>query len=101
MAKRNRQVDVLNFLKDPAVWLGLPIRVDMIETHGAIVFLAGDDVLKVKRAVRLPYFDFSTLDARRRFLERELEINAPHAPGIYRDVIAITTPCFPSWIRSF
>ena len=84
------QTEVRAFLRQPAAWSGSPPSVDVIETHGALIFMAGDDVLKVKRAVRLPYLDFSTLDARRRFLLREIEINAPHALDLYRDVVAIT-----------
>jgi aminoglycoside phosphotransferase family enzyme/predicted kinase len=34
--------------------------------------------------------DFSSLEARAHFCQRELELNQPAAPGIYRDVVAIT-----------
>ncbi len=61
-----------------------------IETHGAIVVLLPDEALKIKRAVRYDYLDFSTLELRHRMLERELELNAPAAPGLYRDVVPIT-----------
>ncbi|MFB9262374.1 hypothetical protein ACFFWD_04190 [Bradyrhizobium erythrophlei] len=47
-------------------------------------------MLKIKRAVRLPYLDFSTLERRRRASEDELAINKPHAPAIYRRVVPIT-----------
>ena len=90
VTERLQQSGVIDFLRRPDAWPGHPSRIDVIETHGAIVFLAGDEVLKVKRAVRLPYLDFSTLQARHHFLEREIEINAPHAPGLYRDLVAIT-----------
>ena len=36
-----------------------------VETHGAMVFLAGDRAYKMKRAVRFPYMDFSTVEARK------------------------------------
>lgn len=84
------QSPVLVFLSEPSHWPGRPARVERIDTHGAIVFLAGDEVLKVKRAVRLPYLDFSTLAARRRFAEREVAINQPHAPQIYLGLVAVT-----------
>jgi uncharacterized protein len=84
------QAEVFRVLRDPAAWPGHPDRVEVIETHGAVVFMAGETALKVKRAVKLAYLDFSTLDARRRYCEREIEINRPHAPEIYRDVISIT-----------
>ena len=84
------QQDVLRFLDDPRSWVPEPERVERKETHGAIVFLAGDTALKIKRAVRLAYLDFSTLEARRQVCEREIEINRPNAPDIYLGTVAIT-----------
>lgn len=84
------QDEVFAFLERAQSWPLRPARVETIDTHGARVFLAGDDVLKVKRAVRLPYFDFSTLEARKHFCEREIALNQASAPGIYRGVVAIT-----------
>jgi aminoglycoside phosphotransferase family enzyme/predicted kinase len=59
------------------------------ETHISVVFIGEDTVWKLKKAVRLPFLDFSTLQARHRFLRRELGLNKPAAPGIYRDVVAV------------
>jgi uncharacterized protein len=63
--------------------------VERIDTHSAHVFLAGDCAWKIKRAVRYDYLDFSTLDRRRAVLERELALNAPAAPSIYRRVVPV------------
>jgi uncharacterized protein len=89
MTNETDQQVVIAALKSPATWPGSPSHVDMIETHAALIFMARNDVLKIKRAIHLPYLDFTTLEARRRVCEREFELNAPHAPGLYRDVIAI------------
>ncbi len=59
------------------------------ETHISAVFIGTDMVWKLKKAVKLPFLDFSSLDAREHFLRRELILNKPAASGIYRDVIAI------------
>lgn len=59
-------------------------------THGAHVFISGKEALKIKRAVRYPYLDFSALELRRRACERELEVNRANAPEIYLGVVAIT-----------
>jgi aminoglycoside phosphotransferase family enzyme/predicted kinase len=83
------QSEVLDFLSDPASY-GLPSgAVTRVDTHGAIVFLAGDTAYKVKRAVAFPYMDFSTLERRHRFCLREREINSRTAPGLYRAVRAV------------
>jgi uncharacterized protein len=61
-----------------------------IETHISAVFVGRDTAWKMKKAVALGFLDFSTLEARAHFCQRELALNQPAAPGIYRDVVAIT-----------
>lgn len=60
-----------------------------IETHISLVFVGADTVWKLKKAVRLPFLDFSRIEDRRRFAERELALNGHAAPGLYRDVVPI------------
>jgi aminoglycoside phosphotransferase family enzyme/predicted kinase len=79
---------VFAFLSDPATHGGA--KVTRIDTHGAAVFLAGDRVLKVKRAVRFPFLDYSTADKRKAACEAELRVNRMFAPQIYRGVRSIT-----------
>lgn len=57
-----------------------------LETHISHVFLTGRYAYKVKKPIRLPFLDFSTLDRRRSFCERELELNKRFAPQIYESV---------------
>lgn len=64
--------------------------VEVIETHGAYVFLCGDTALKLKRAVKYDYMDLSTVALRRGLIARELELNRPAAPEIYRDMLPVT-----------
>ena len=45
---------------------------------------------KVKRAVRFPFLDYSTLAQRKQACEAELEVNRAFAPEIYRGVVPIT-----------
>ena len=61
-----------------------------IETHISAVFVGRDTAWKMKKAIALGFLDFSTLEARAQFCQRELELNQPAAPRIYRDVVAIT-----------
>jgi hypothetical protein len=83
------QSAVFSFLGDPATH-GLSEPVKRIETHGAVVFLAGRDAYKVKRAVRYPYMDFSTLEKRQAACEHEILVNRENAPELYLGTIAIT-----------
>ncbi|MBS9477545.1 AAA family ATPase [Ancylobacter radicis] len=82
------QEPVFRLLADPATH-GLGEPVARIDTHGAAVFLAGGDVYKVKRAVRFPFMDLSTLDKRHAACMRELEVNRDNAPGLYLGLVPI------------
>ncbi|MGY4237991.1 aminoglycoside phosphotransferase family enzyme/predicted kinase [Bradyrhizobium sp. USDA 4449] len=64
--------------------------VKRIDTHAASVFLDGRRALKIKRAVKYPFLDYSTPDKRKAACEEEVRINRPHAPEIYRGVVAVT-----------
>jgi uncharacterized protein len=61
-----------------------------VDTHASIVFLGKDRVFKVKRAVRLPFLDYSTIEKRKHACDEELKINTLFAPQLYRRVVAIT-----------
>ena len=82
------QQAVIEFLGRPATHGGAPVK--RIDTHAATVFLAGDRAFKIKRAVRFPFLDYSTLDRRRAACIAEIEVNQPYAPTIYLRVVAIT-----------
>jgi uncharacterized protein len=84
------QQAVTRFLSRPDSYPHEAAAISQIETHAAIVFLAGEFAYKLKRAIKLPYLDFSTIEKRRAALQRELEINAGAAPGLYLSVLAVT-----------
>lgn len=86
MASPSDQDPVFSFLGDTS----RHPDVRRIDTHAASVFLFGDRALKIKRAVRLPFLDYSTLARRKAACAKELEINRPFAPDIYLRVVAIT-----------
>ncbi|MDH3475597.1 MAG: hypothetical protein OEM59_18100, partial [Rhodospirillales bacterium] len=64
-------------------------QVERIDTHAAMVFLAGERVYKVKRAVDYPYMDFSTLEKRRQACVREVALNRRTARALYLGVSAV------------
>lgn len=84
------QSALIAFLSRPGTYGPGVKAVERIDTHCAIVFLAGDYAYKIKRAVRLPYLDFSTAKLRRRVCQAELRINRRTAPDLYRRVIPVT-----------
>jgi aminoglycoside phosphotransferase family enzyme/predicted kinase len=82
------QEETFGFLADPATH-GLTAPVVRVDTAGAVVFLAGADVYKVKRAVTFPFMDLSTLEKRREACEAEIAVNRDNAPGVYLEAAPI------------
>jgi len=85
-AEGDMQERVFAYLADPARHPGMR----RIDTHGASVFLEGTRALKIKRAVRFPFLDYSTLEKRKTACEEEIRINRPFAPQIYHRVVPVT-----------
>jgi len=88
VAEGDLQQQVLDFLDGSS--FGPARGGKRIDTHVSMVFLGADRALKIKRAVRLPFLDYSTLEKRKRACEEELKVNAGNAPELYRRVVAIT-----------
>ncbi len=61
-----------------------------IDTQGAVVWLAGREACKIRRAIRLPFLDYSTIDKRREATLAEIDVNHAAAPEIYREAVAIS-----------
>ena len=73
-----------------------PIR--LVETHISWVLLADSLAYKIKKPVRLPFLDFTTLAARRRYCDEELRLNRRLAPSLYLDVVEVRdSPDGPSF----
>ena len=85
-ADSRMQESVFASLTDPA----RHPHVHRIDTHAASVFLEGDRALKIKRAIRFPFLDYSTLEKRKAACDEEIRINRPFAPQIYHRVVPIT-----------
>jgi aminoglycoside phosphotransferase family enzyme len=82
------QEAVFRFLADPKTH-GLSELVKRVDTANAVVFLAGDNVYKLKRAVKFPFMDLSTLQKRRDACEAEIAVNQPLAPAVYLSALPI------------
>lgn len=76
------QAEVIDFLAS--------LTSERVETHISLIFLGEKRVYKLKKAVTLPYVDFSTLEARRKACEAEITLNRRTAPMLYRRAVAVT-----------
>jgi aminoglycoside phosphotransferase family enzyme/predicted kinase len=83
------QAAVKAFLADPMTH-GTDAAVARIDTHISHLFLTGARVFKLKRALHLPYLDFSTPDQRLAACEKELHLNRRTAPELYLGVRRVT-----------
>jgi aminoglycoside phosphotransferase family enzyme len=82
--------DKVAFLSKPDSY-PQPVR-DLMrkETHMSWVFLVGDKVYKLKKPVRFPYLDYSTLSRREIACRAELSLNHRFAPRVYEAVVPLT-----------
>jgi aminoglycoside phosphotransferase family enzyme len=83
------QKKVVEALMKPEAYDEEPGRIDLIQTHISFVFLTGNFVYKVKKAVDLGFLDFTTLEKRRFFCEKELELNRRLCGDMYLEVVPI------------
>jgi aminoglycoside phosphotransferase family enzyme len=63
--------------------------VELKQTHISFVFLVGDYVYKVKKAVNFGFLDFSTLEKRLQFCEKEVNLNKRLCGDMYLEVVSI------------
>src|SRR2546430_2311502 len=75
------QTAVTEFLGSSSTHDGVPV--ERIDTHTAVVFLAGTRAWKLKRAVLFDYLDFSTAAQRKALCDAEVRLNRRTAPTLY------------------
>src|SRR6266480_3489584 len=88
-AQDRQSQELVSFLEVPASYPHGTREVRSIQTHISWVFIAPPFVFKVKKAVNLGFLDFSTLEKRRHFCQRELELNRRLCPSVYLDIVPI------------
>jgi len=79
----------VSFLSRPDAYRDVAGEVVRRETHMSWVFLVGDLVYKLKKPVRFPYLDFSTIARQEAACRAELRLNRALAPDIYLDVLPL------------
>ena len=94
-AWRKKSLDVANKMriveKQEKVIDGLKTKYKMrlLQTHISWVLLDGIHAFKIKKPVRFSFVDYSSLKKRKRFCERENEINSLLSPDLYLGVVPI------------
>ncbi|HYG88352.1 MAG TPA: hypothetical protein VD978_19085 [Azospirillum sp.] len=75
----------VTFLSSPDAYAGRP-EVAVIESSMSWVFLAGTLAFKMKKPIRRPFLDYTSLTARQRSCEQEVVLNRRLAPDVYHGV---------------
>lgn len=83
------QTEIIEALRQPEAYEQNPGTIELVQTHISFVFLTERFVYKIKKAVDFGFLDFSTLDKRRFFCEKELELNRRLCPDMYLEVVPI------------
>lgn len=83
------QKEVITALLKPETYPQDVDKIELTQTHISFVFLTTKYVYKVKKAVNFGFLDFSTLEKRRFFCEKELDLNKRLCPDIYLEVVPI------------
>jgi aminoglycoside phosphotransferase family enzyme len=83
------QKQVVEALMKPEAYDEDPGSIELVQTHISFVFLTRNFAYKVKKAVDLGFLDFTTLEKRRFFCEKELELNRRLCEGMYLEVVPI------------
>jgi len=81
--------ELVQALLDPKAYPDTPQGIELVQTQMSFVFLTDNYVFKVKKPVNLGYLDYTTLDKRRFYCQREVELNRRLCPNAYLGVVPI------------
>jgi len=87
--KMSVQRQVVEALMKPEAYDEEPGKIELTQTHISFVFLTRNFAYKVKKAVDLGFLDFTTLEKRHFFCEKELELNRRLCDDMYLEVVPI------------
>ncbi len=85
-----RLPELVQALLNPKAYPETPQHIELVQTQMSFVFVTDDYVYKVKKPVNLGYLDYTTLDKRRFFCQREVKLNRRLCPDVYLGVVAVT-----------
>ncbi|UCE57390.1 MAG: phosphotransferase [Candidatus Bathyarchaeota archaeon] len=83
------QRQVVEALMNPEAYDEESGQIELTQTHISFVFLTKKFAYKVKKAVDLGFLDFTTLEKRLLFCEKELELNRRLCGEMYLEVVPI------------
>ena len=83
--------ELVKALLDPQAYPEHPRRVELLQTQMSFIFLTDEYAYKTKKPVNLGYLDYTTLDKRRFYCQKEVELNRRLCPDAYLGVMPVVT----------
>jgi aminoglycoside phosphotransferase family enzyme len=83
------QKQVIEALMKPEAYEEETGQIELKQTHISWVFLTDKFVYKIKKAVNFGFLDYSTLEKRRYFCEKEVKLNKRLCGDMYLDVVPV------------
>jgi aminoglycoside phosphotransferase family enzyme len=83
------QKQIVEALLSPDAYKEETGQIELRQTHISFIFLTRDFAYKVKKAVDFGFLDFTTLEKRRFFCEKELVLNRRLCGDMYIDLVPI------------
>ncbi len=86
----NKLPEMIQALLNPEIYPEPTKKVRLEQTQMSFVLLGDEYVYKTKKSVNLGYVDYTTLEKRKTFCDKEVELNKRLCPDTYIGVIPIT-----------
>ena len=81
---------LIQALLKPEAYRDPPRTIELVQTQISYVFLADDLVYKIKKPVDFGFLNFTTLEKRRYYCQKEIELNRRLCPDAYLGVVTVT-----------
>ncbi len=81
---------LIDDLMQPSAYPEMPKKVILAQTHISTVFIGDEFVYKIKKPVNFEFLDFSTLEKRYFFCNKEVELNNRFSEDVYLGVYPVT-----------
>jgi len=82
--------ELVKALLEPKAYPEAPQRIELVQTQMSFVFLTDEYTYKVKKPVNLGFLDYTTLEKRCFYCQKEVELNRRLCPEAYLGVVPIT-----------
>jgi len=82
--------EMVRALLEPKAYPDRLQGIELVQTQMSFVFLTDNYVYKVKKPVNLGYLDYTTLDKRHFYCQKEVKLNRRLCPDAYLGVVPIT-----------